>query len=815
MPKSKTDLQPLLPAPKGLQENPLKGTLDQNAAEIWEEFFDLSEDAIFIVDAELRIISANRAAQWRFSDPQGLIGQFCHKVVRGRQAPCEDCPLTQVRAQGKRAVIDLCLGPDENQVFQITTDPIFNKHGEFVGAVNFVRDVSAQQQAREQLQQAERILKNSPMVVFHWDNAPNWPVRYVSENIHEMLGYSAQDFTQGRLLYADIIDQDDQSRVLGEVNSAMSKPNLEHFTHSPYRLRDVRGDPVWVEDRTIILRDAQGRITGFEGILLDISPRMVTLEALVNSEHFMREMVDMLSDVLWQTDAKGELSYLSNSITALLGYTPDELLGTSIFSTLPSSEQDAALSKLLATPADPKAKSSMDHWHLHQSGRRVLVSSRYAPIVDDEGAITGFRGSAREITAQHRAQSQVVQSERLSSIGMLAAGVAHEINNPLTYLIAFFDTISGELGELKQAQRALEGQIQSLSRSDQGQVLDLQKVRSQTEQLQSETQELEKLAQDAAKGAWRIRDIVRGIKNFSRADSDELEPVDIHQAIESAINMAFHEIKYRATLIREFADLESLMANEGRLAQVFLNLLINAAHAIPFGDPSSNTIRIRSEQTPSHIVVSVEDSGCGIKEDRLGVIFEPFFTTKPKGIGSGLGLAICKNIIESYGGELQVSSTLGQGSCFTIRLPRSMQKLHALPSQQDERENGSPQQAAQILIVDDDILIRESLSQVLGGQHQLTLCASAKEAMEILALSQNFDLILSDLMMPNMTGADLFNWIEANHPSLSYKVVFITGGVFSTELQAFVDDTSQLILEKPFAPDEIRKQISALLGPVA
>jgi two-component system, NtrC family, sensor kinase len=235
--------------------------------------------------------------------------------------------------------------------------------------------------------------------------------------------------------------------------------------------------------------------------------------------------------------------------------------------------------------------------------------------------------------------AKLAQTERLAALGTLAAGLAHEINNPLTYVLL----------ELGQAVRILP----SLT----------------TEQNRRAVEQVDKLMRDALEGAERIRGITAAIRTFSRPDDTRLRPVDIREPIDAAIKLAMSEIRRRAQLKTSYADPFIVKANGGQLAQVFLNLLANAAQAIPEGDSNANEIRVVASITEDNVIVEISDTGSGIPPHLLGRVFEPFFSTKPVGQGTGLGLSISHNIITAFGGTIGVTSELGRGSTFRVQLP--------------------------------------------------------------------------------------------------------------------------------------------------
>jgi signal transduction histidine kinase len=247
-------------------------------------------------------------------------------------------------------------------------------------------------------------------------------------------------------------------------------------------------------------------------------------------------------------------------------------------------------------------------------------------------------------------QAQLVEAQRLTSLGTLAAGVAHEINNPLSYVMLNIAFVTERLPGLFDDSNG-EGDGSSQAPTRQGELRN----------------RLFSALGHARDGTERIRAIVRGLKTFSRPDDESNAPVDVREVLESAISMLKHEIDHRARLVKDYRDVPRVDANEGRLGQVFLNLLLNATQSL--SENGDNEIRAVVRHDPPYVLVEVHDTGGGIPVEARGRIFEPFFTTKPVGVGTGLGLPICHGIVKSLGGKLTFESEVGRGSTFRVALP--------------------------------------------------------------------------------------------------------------------------------------------------
>ena len=269
-------------------------------------------------------------------------------------------------------------------------------------------------------------------------------------------------------------------------------------------------------------------------------------------------------------------------------------------------------------------------------------------------------------------------------------------------------------------------------------------------------------AQEALAGTQRIRTISRTIGTFSRVENTERSRIDLNYAIECATTMVRNDIKFRAKLIVAFGKLPPIWASEGKLSQVFLNLLINAAHAIDEGDVQHNDIQIRTWVDGDDVFAEVKDSGKGISKENLGRIFDPFFTTKPIGVGSGLGLPICRNIVNEFGGDLRVESEVGKGTRFIVRLPIRRGMSGPPPNKAEEASSTR----GRILVVDDEHGIRKMMLRMLGTEHEVVTAASGEAARAILEGDPAFDVILCDLMMPDICrrGWILHGWPARQYP---------------------------------------------------
>ncbi len=366
-------------------------------------------------------------------------------------------------------------------------------------------------------------------------------------------------------------------------------------------------------------------------------------------------------------------------------------------------------------------------------------------------------------------QAQLVSADRLAAMGRLAAGVGHEINNPLAFILSNLDYVRREF----EREERLTGE-------DREQVLEA--------------------LTDASQGADRIRLIVKDLRTLSREEESSIGPVDVGAVVRSAAKLAAHELRHRARLVVECEGIPCVQGNAARLGQVFLNLFINAAHAMPPGSVDKNEVRVVAwRSSPERVTVEVRDTGRGIAPEHLEHIFDPFFTTKPVGMGTGLGLSVCRGIVDSLDGTLTVESAPGRGTSFRLTLPVSGERVRE--AARPERLE-SPVLHKRILVVDDEPLVCAALQRSLVGAR--VVCAlNARQALERLQEDPPYDFILCDLMMPDTTGMAFYEEAVRRRAAEPERFIFMTGASTAEEFQDFLEHTSQPHLEKPFTQEAL------------
>jgi len=307
------------------------------------------------------------------------------------------------------------------------------------------------------------------------------------------------------------------------------------------------------------------------------------------------------------------------------------------------------------------------------------------------------------------------------------------------------------------------------------------------------------MLEEARQGTERVSTIVRELRSFSRADGDSRHPVDLARVVQSAIRMVGNEIRYRARVVTSFDTVRPVWGNEARLEQVMVNLLLNAAQAMPEARSEENEIRVELRPDGErHAVLEVHDNGAGIAPDVLPRIFDPFFTTKPVGLGTGLGLSICHGIVTSFGGQIHAYSEPDRGTTFRVVLPTSETVAEDAPPSTNRPTSSQTSKRARVLVIDDELPIANTLCDLLAPEHQVVAATSARDGLAQLDAAE-FDVVFCDLMMPGMSGIELYERVRTERPGVEERIVFMTGGAFTARAAEFLASVDNLRVEKPFS----------------
>lgn len=488
-------------------------------------------------------------------------------------------------------------------------------------------------------------------------------------------------------------------------------------------------------------------------------------------------MIESAVDAIAGATLDGVIEYWSPSCERIFGYPAKEALGQSLQMVVPE-DKSLEFERMLEVVRLGEAVRDHETVRRRKNGSLFAASVTLAPVIQ-RGRIVAVSAVTRDVSEKKVLETQLAISDRMASMGTLAAGIAHEINNPLAAVTANLELIAEELSP----PQAAGDPRPSAHPSD-----------------------VRELISDARSSAETIRRIVRDLKVFSRPTERERGPVDVHRVLDSTLRMAWNEIRHRAQLVKDYGDVPLVYGNDTELAQVFLNLVVNAAQSIPAGRAKANEIRISTkERDDGHVAIEIRDTGVGIPPPVLKHVFDPFFTTKPAGVGTGLGLSICRRLVDELGGQISVESTPGEGTVFCVVLPASAD-LDDAGTASAETEPASSRRGS-VLVLDDEPLVANAVRHILDGHHDVTIFTTASAALDELRRGVPYDVIVCDMMMPEMTGADFYEALRAFAPAEANRILFLTGGAFSDAARDFLERVPNERMEKPFSASELRATI--------
>jgi two-component system NtrC family sensor kinase len=576
-----------------------------------------------------------------------------------------------------------------------------------------------------------------------------------------------------------------------------TEPGVAEDTHATLRrevaaLRQMRGELAKLVERSALISDTAHRLLNLPLEEMDSGIR-AALALLGQHARAERCYVGLLSDDGSQlleayewcapgTEPMGLEAFRGKSTAAYAWTLRQFQAGQSVTVTDPSMLPPEAVAERFLV--DARGVCAYVNTPLSLGGR--LVGWMGLDAVNEPRSWTpedlhllGRTGSALVTALERKRRDRLLlqereQEQRARSLGILAAGLAHEINNPLAYTT----------GNLEYLKLRLPCPHTPAGIAD----------------------ECQQVLDEALEGAVRIRRIVADLGAFSLKDSGVGEgPVDLKAVVESTLRMAANHLRHRAQVVRDYApDAPHVKGTLTKLGQVVLNLVLNAAQAIPEGHYSEHRITVSVRPQGDGAALTVTDTGRGIPPDVLPRIFDPFFTTRRVGGGMGMGLAICRDIVAALGGCIAVHSEPGQGTTVEVRLPRA----EPLPPEEFPVQLAPPSSGRRVLAVDDEPRVLDLLRRLLRG-HELVTAANGREALERLRTDRGFDLILCDLMMPELTGMDVYQTVGECWPELRERIVFITGGAFTPDTQRFLQQVGNAVLTKPFEPAHVRDLVTA------
>jgi len=486
------------------------------------------------------------------------------------------------------------------------------------------------------------------------------------------------------------------------------------------------------------------------------------------AEERSRAILRSVPVVQWALDRDGVFTLSEGEGLAALGLRPGQVVGRRL---------EDVYREAPEVVADFRRALAGESFVKENDFKVVVFESHWAPLRDASGAVVGVTGIALDVTARLQAERarregelKVQLLERLATMGRAAAGLAHEVNNPLTYVLGNLDAA---LERLPEGERGGE---------------------------------LRELVADARAGADRVRQIVNDLRVFASAKPRADGASEVAAVVRSAIAFTRNDIRHRARLVTEVEPGCRVAMPEGRLAQVLVNLLSNACNALPEGHAAENTITLRARRAGGRVELEVSDTGAGMEPEVRARLFEPFFTTRAEG-GMGLGLALSRAMLVEAGGDVTLDSAPGRGTTFRIDLPAAEE---VAPSPPPAAVAAAP---ARVLVVDDEPLVARAVARILSA-HQVQTVTQAREALARLRGGETFDVVICDLMMPDITGMDLHDTLLAERPEYADRFLLLTGGAFTDRARDFLARTRARVLEKPVDALALRSAVAEVAARV-
>ncbi len=525
--------------------------------------------------------------------------------------------------------------------------------------------------------------------------------------------------------------------------------------------------------------DAAGKLEKVIHIATDVTEHRLAEESLRQSEERFRQFFENEPDYCYMVSPEGTILNVNKSALNALGYKKEELVGK-------------PLRMVYAPESLPKMKQIFTQWQktgaiedeemviLTKEGNKHIVLLSAGVITDKDGQRLSSVSVQKDITERKRAEEERKQLEqkaqiasRLASVGEMAAGVAHEINNPLTGVIGY--------AQLLMVREDIPADIGK----------DLAAIND---------------------GAQRVAGIVKRLLAFSRQTKPERKYVDINELIESTLALRAYQLRVNniKVIIQLAPDLPETVADPGQLQQVFLNLIVNAETEMKLAH-GKGKLAITTEKSDNTIKICVKDDGPGIKPEVMDRIFDPFFTTREIGQGTGLGLSLCYGIVAEHKGKIYAESELGKGATFIVELPIVTE---AEPPKPIEPVVEGPVKVvkARILVVDDEKMIRDLVKRVLAGEgYEVDTVDNARDALKKIE-GKRYNLVLIDIKMPGMDGIELYRRIQKIAKSLAKRVVFITGDMLGAGTEKFLSETKVAHIDKPFDAEQLRREVKRALS---
>ena len=482
-----------------------------------------------------------------------------------------------------------------------------------------------------------------PLII---SRASDGEILYANEHLARLVNLEPKAAI-GRSTLEFYCNPDDRQAVLGGLQRDGCIHNHE------LQIKTADGEAVWVL-LSLVLTELDGEMVAVGG-LYDVSDRKRAEVSLESERNFVSAVLDTVGALVAVFDTEGRIVRFNKACERLTGYAFDEVKGKPFWDLFLVPEEVEPVRRVFGELRAGQFPNEAENCWVTKSGDHRLIAWSNTALTDGSGAVEHIIGTGIDVTEHRQAdrllkdtESQLVESEKMASLGNLVAGIAHEINTPIGAISSMHDTL---MRAVQKAKDALETHFP--------------KECLESRELQTALKVISDANQVISTGTERVMKIVRSLRSFARLDEAELDRVDLHEAIDNTLTLVHHNLKERVEVVKHYGDVPPVVCYPSRLNQVFLNLLVNASQAIE----GEGEIHISTRLEDGCVRAAVRDSGVGIPKENLRKVFEPGFTTKGVAVGTGLGLSICYQIMQDHQGRIEVESEVGKGSTFTVVFP--------------------------------------------------------------------------------------------------------------------------------------------------
>jgi len=633
------------------------------------------------------------------------------------------------------------------------------------GLTILARDITSQRRSEARFTELFETLQEGIYIV-----TPEDKILEVNPALVRMLGYGSKEEVLARRVSEVFVDEAQRKFIALEVDTQPAPEGRE------VTLRRKDGQPIICLNTAAAVRDIGGKIVRYQGALVDITDRRAIEKRLHQQQEFARRLVDSFPDLIFVVDTDRRYTFVSPKVKESLGYDPQESIGM-VFGERTHVEERGALMAIFEDLFQGKRSfASIELRARHKLGEWRRLRCHFSPLFNENGKIEGVVISGRDITEMKRLEEQLIQAEKLAAMGQMLAGVAHELNNPLTAILGASELLRDRGGVDENIRRQLD------------------------------------MTHRQARRAARI---VQNLLEFSRPASPQKKALDLNNVIDRTLQLHEHSLRRNSIEVdfRPSPGLPFTVGDANQLIQVFLNLVSNAEQAIREVRPSGR-IQILLGQAGTRIFAAVQDDGVGIKPETLPKIFDPFFTTKRPGGGTGLGLSICLSIVREHGGDIEAESLPAGGAAFKVYLPVALNQEPSRPERDRDSSSSGEIQAPTldllknrtILVLDDEESIRSLLAEGLSAHGLKVDCAGTAEEALGLVLRAKYDAILCDLHLsgsgPNADGYSVAQRLKIAAGMNRPQMIYMSGDVVE-EGQGSSAMASYRRLQKPFRISDV------------